>query len=638
MAKVGSAEIDFDIDTKGFETQIAQTEEELNKLVRAFETTKNMKPYKGQEEDLKEISLNLEKVKNKLVSLKAQQEKIDYGDSSNQLEKHDKSLSKIIAKVGKWALAVFGLRSMYNFVRQSASTIGQYDKQIGADLEYIRYALAFTLKPVIEWLVKAVYTILKYVGAIIYRLTGYNIFKNSGAKQYEKSLKSSEKSSKKIKDNFSASFDEFQKVEKQDTSSDSSSGGIGMPSQDLSDLSQIELPKWLTKIIDFIKEHKGLVLGVVGALLSLLTFNKAIGWLSPLQSFFGGLGGVVGKLGLIAGSIAVIGISAKTWYDGNVKQKEKLNELNKQGIEYSKEDAKNFSNIDEMSESLNYKRKKGNELLKKSTSWSAALTMTGSELEESVKGSVEQQDNYLQEQIKNYRQGKLTKEEQDKLKDILYGQVDYLVDIGDELDRSGKNSEYIHKYTSKYRDILKEMGEPQGPLAEMNDFFDKIWQRSDKAGENTKNAVDNMLELINTNIPDKEMKVDVKADTKNANKSLAELALGLANTLTAPLKAFGLNALANNILTRVKGIKWAASGAIINQPGRGVPIGNVIGGEAGREGILPLTDSRAMAELGQEIGKWVNINNVVNNYVDGRRLNQLLAKSQNRDDFARNGG
>ena len=233
-----------------------------------------------------------------------------------------------------------------------ASTIGQYDKKIGADIQYIRYALAFTLKPVVEWLIKAAYTILQYIGAIVKQLTGKNIFANSGASQFQKSMRSSEKSSKKIKDNITASFDEINKVSKSDSGVSGDEGSVG-PSVDLSKgIEDIKLPKWLEKTIQFIKDNKKEVLMVVGGLLSLLTFSKAIRWLSPLGSFFGSLGGVAGKLGVIAGSIAVIGVSAYEWYKGNIKQKEQLNKLNEQGVEYSKEDAANFKDIYETEDGI----------------------------------------------------------------------------------------------------------------------------------------------------------------------------------------------------------------------------------------------------------------------------------------------
>ncbi len=80
-----------------------------------------------------------------------------------------------------------------------------------------------------------------------------------------------------------------------------------------------------------------------------------------------------------------------------------------------------------------------------------------------------------------------------------------------------------------------------------------------------------------------------------------------------------------------------ATGGIVNMPGRGVDIGGAIAGEAGKEGVLPLTNPQAMAELGREIGKWINVNNVLNNYMDGRLIQRGLVKRQQELAFATNG-
>lgn len=81
------------------------------------------------------------------------------------------------------------------------------------------------------------------------------------------------------------------------------------------------------------------------------------------------------------------------------------------------------------------------------------------------------------------------------------------------------------------------------------------------------------------------------------------------------------------------------TGALINNPGKGVPVANgrAIAGEAGMEGILPLTDSQAMAELGKEIGKWivVNLQNVTK--LDSRVISRQMKKVANEKSFARNG-
>ena len=79
-----------------------------------------------------------------------------------------------------------------------------------------------------------------------------------------------------------------------------------------------------------------------------------------------------------------------------------------------------------------------------------------------------------------------------------------------------------------------------------------------------------------------------------------------------------------------------AVGGIVNVPGRGVPIGGAIAGEAGAEGVIPLTDSQAMETLGQAIGKYITINANITNTMNGRVISRELQKINTNSDFARN--
>ena len=79
-----------------------------------------------------------------------------------------------------------------------------------------------------------------------------------------------------------------------------------------------------------------------------------------------------------------------------------------------------------------------------------------------------------------------------------------------------------------------------------------------------------------------------------------------------------------------------AKGGIINQPGRGVPIGQAIGGERSMEGVIPLTDSQMMSLLGKTIGEYITINANITNTMNGRVISRELQKIQNRDDFLYN--
>ena len=78
------------------------------------------------------------------------------------------------------------------------------------------------------------------------------------------------------------------------------------------------------------------------------------------------------------------------------------------------------------------------------------------------------------------------------------------------------------------------------------------------------------------------------------------------------------------------------TGGIINMPNQGTLVGSAIAGESGREGVLPLTDSQTMAELGREIGKWITINANITNTMNGRVISRELKQIQNEQSFAYN--
>ena len=117
----------------------------------------------------------------------------------------------------------------------------------------------------------------------------------------------------------------------------------------------------------------------------------------------------------------------------------------------------------------------------------------------------------------------------------------------------------------------------------------------------------------------------------------------IENILNFPIKS--INKLID-VINKVPGIDLGklptfslprlAVGGIVNMPSRGVPIGGAIAGEAGAEGVIPLTDSQAMETLGQAIGKYITINANITNTMNGRIISRELQKINNNSDFARN--
>ena len=108
---------------------------------------------------------------------------------------------------------------------------------------------------------------------------------------------------------------------------------------------------------------------------------------------------------------------------------------------------------------------------------------------------------------------------------------------------------------------------------------------------------------------------------------------GINKILTTVNKLPGVNI--NKIQTI--SLPRLAKGGIINLPNHGVNLGGAIGGESGREGVIPLTDSQQMQLLGEAIGRYITINANITNSMNGRILSRELQRVQNESSFATNG-
>ena len=183
----GKVVIGTELDTKSFDAQIKQVERELEILEKSADESNIPEQFRRSEDEAKQLQAEIEKTKNKLISLYDKRESLipPENEKWNDIEKKNKNindgLSKTIKKVTKWALAVFGVRSAYSAIRSAMSVISQYDDELASNIDYIKYALAYTLKPVIEWLINALVKILQYVNYIYKAWTGKNLFKTADA-------------------------------------------------------------------------------------------------------------------------------------------------------------------------------------------------------------------------------------------------------------------------------------------------------------------------------------------------------------------------------------------------------------------------------------------------------------------------
>lgn len=282
MIKIdGQVVIGTELDTVSFDSQIAYVESQLeeieDKLKRAdmgFEVG-----------DTQKLEAQYEKLIQKLTKLKKSQEDLNKTDLSNiqkNINNVGDGITKTISKVGKWALAIFAIESAYGAVRNAMSTLSQYDEQLQSNIQYIQYALANSLKPLIESILNLVVKLLQYINYIANAWFGINLF--SSAEDYKSmadSAKETAKSAKETKKSLANGIDEITNLDP-DSNNNKDNAGIKMPSFDLSSLDG-EIPAWLKWIVD----NKDIILSVMtGVAAGLLAWKLG---LSGLQSLGIGL-------------------------------------------------------------------------------------------------------------------------------------------------------------------------------------------------------------------------------------------------------------------------------------------------------------------------------------------------------------
>ena len=529
----------FDAEIKYIEGQMEDIEDKLKQADMGFEV--------GDTQKLEAKYSRLIKQLDRLQKKQADLNRADLNKIQDSIENISASVSKTIAKVGKWALAIFGVRSAYNFLRQSASTLAQYNDQIARDLEYMRFAVASMLQPAIEGMIQLAYKLLTYINYIAKAWFGVDLFANASTKAMEKGAKSAEKMKKSL-----AGFDEMNVLN--DNGTTGAMGAVA-PSVDLSAPENIPVPEW----IRFITENKDLILATLGGISgALLAINF-------------GLGAIIGLgIGLIlAGVILLI-----------------------QGIvDFLKEPTwQNFLTILE-----------GIALIVAGIAilfggWTVALVAFGVAIIANI--------------VQNW----------DKVKQIL-GAVGTWV----------------------YEKVIKPIG----------DFFTRLWNGiTDGVGKAVNWVKDKFNSVVSffSGLIDKVVGFFSKLGTKvgdaigGAFKLVVNGVLfSIETILNRPIKT--INTLIG-VINKIPGIDIGtlptfslprlAVGGIVNMPSRGVQVGGAIAGEAGAEGVIPLTNSQAMETLGQAIGRYVTINANITNSMNGRVISRELKKVNASNDFAYN--
>lgn len=191
---------------------------------------------------------SVDRIRGKIEQINLKKQQKEFQEIEKSTSKVRNGIKDVIGKLGKMALAVFSIRSAFMMLRQASSTWGQYNEQYAKDLEYIRFALASGLAPILEKIVNLAQTLMAYVNYLTNALFGRPFF--GSAKDFENMQKSASgvaKSTKEIKNNL-AGFDELNVLGS--SKGNEMAGGITTPSVNLE---EVEIPEWLVKIKDILK-------------------------------------------------------------------------------------------------------------------------------------------------------------------------------------------------------------------------------------------------------------------------------------------------------------------------------------------------------------------------------------------------
>lgn len=575
--------IPVNLDTINFDRQINQVEGRLEEIDTMLSKPKE---FGLTEDEMAKLNVEAEKLNNKLIQLNKQQDKINkqgLKDFEKQMGGIGSGIEKATKKVVKMALAVFGIRSAFMFVRNSINTIANQDEQLKANIDYMKNAIAYTIEPIVRKIVDWAYQILQYVRYIIKAWFNYDIFKNAN-----KNLKATNKSAKELKRTL-ASFDEVNILSSGNTSG---TGNNVAPNIDLQ--ADIQPPKW----VQWIADNKDLILSfgvALGTVFGASAIGKILGNIGMLFGASGGKGliGLKETLAFLATgfviSLVLKGASAI------------IKDLQKIGAEMDK------------------LASKGPEIL------DLTNKITNNEIpEDDIISTV----NDISKEIDEL--GVSLQETDKKRKNLWYNPWKQ-----DLLESQLGN---MRSRVLEYAIALEQLYLQDEKNIEVEEKFREALEKGIEAIENTGVSADILKEKLSGLTQKKyKMLIETKVDSTQLGELMTQISksslLNLPkNILSVASKLKSLTGLAKGGIIYPK----LARGGIVNYPGRGIMYGGANIGEQAPEAIVPLTDSQQMELLGATIGKYITVNATIPVYAYNRQVDRQFRKIQNQDNFAGN--
>jgi len=567
------------------------------------------------------------------------------------------AILNITKKVAGWALGLFGVKSAYGVIKNAVSSVMSSNEQVKNQIDVMKGALASAIEPLVTRVVNLVYTLFSYINQIVKALTGVDLFA-----QAKKNLQSGAKSSKEINKQL-ASFDEMNVLKDNQGSGSGSGGGLDLPDLD-------------SKFSEFLEKIKNLFLdGDLGGIARLISekivsgLNKIADTIASID--FASIGKKISEFlenidysGILVGLVRVFGEAVLALQDLILAiDWPKILKRMGQGI------ADAFGKIDEYVGKIKF-----DEIGRKVSDTFTSIPW--SEIAMNVRQTIFDIIGGIGEFLLNIDWGEVAKTISDFLNDmyiqiqLFFENTDWTLigaDIADAICNFLENFDWANlglNIVLGICDGLKAIWDlALGLFAELLtrilNFFG-IHSPSTKFAEMGENMMQGLIDglksmiksVVNvfgtlwSKIKTKLSEIGTKAGefVGAAFKKVVNAVLSTVEAIfNTPIKAINrlidiINAIPGISLGKLQAFSLPrlAKGGIINNPGKGVMVGSAIGGESGREGVIPLTDSQQMAILGEAIGKYITINANITNTMNGRVISRELQKINNENNFAYN--
>jgi phage-related protein len=185
----------------------------------------------------------------KVVILKAGLKGLNtiFGNIGNKVNTLAGNLRSTIKSLSKYALALYGIRSAFYAVRNTAneflSSQDAVAKQLSTNISYLKFSIGSMFAPIIEYITNLIYKLLQVIQYLVYYFSKVNIFAGKTAQSYANMGTSAAKTTKELNKQLQA-FDELNNINFNKDNTGSGGAGTVTPSFDLSQINEDLKPKF----------------------------------------------------------------------------------------------------------------------------------------------------------------------------------------------------------------------------------------------------------------------------------------------------------------------------------------------------------------------------------------------------------